>query len=207
MWSKKGIYNKLNREGKSIRKYPNGDDPLKIKLFGKTRKCKKCKKRKSILRFHWKSFYKTKTQKVRRIQAQCGSCRVKHDNIRYSKTPEAYIRRRLMGLKQDCRSKRGRKKVMLTYKQLIEIYKRQIKRRGLICPLSGVKMTYKLGQGDILTNMSIDRKRSDKYYEKGNIQFVCIMANKMKNLYTNGVLYDWSKKIARNLEKTKKANG
>ena len=65
-------------------------------------------------------------------------------------------------------------------------------------------MTYTLGKGDILTNMSIDRKRSDKYYEKGNIQFVCIMANKMKNLYTNGVLYDWSKKIARNLGKNYK---
>ena len=46
MWSKKGIYNKLNREGKSIRKYPYGDDPLKIKLFGKTRECSKCGKRK-----------------------------------------------------------------------------------------------------------------------------------------------------------------
>ena len=56
MWSKKGIYNKLNREGKSIRKYPDGDDPLKIKLFGKTRECSKCGKRKSILRFHWKIF-------------------------------------------------------------------------------------------------------------------------------------------------------
>ena len=134
MWSKKGIYNKLNREGKSIRKYPNGDDPLKIKLFGKTRECSKCGKRKSILRFHWKT--------------------------------------------------------------------KKVKRRGLICPLSGVKMTYTLGKGDVLTNMSIDRKRSDKYYEKGNIQFVCIMANKMKNLYTNDVLYDWSKKIARNLGKS-----
>ena len=195
MWSKKGLYNKLNREGKSIRKYPNGDDPLKIKLFGKTRECIKCGKRKSILKFHWK------TKKVKRIQAQCGACRVKYDNIKYSKSPEAYIRRRLMNLKQDCRSKRGRKKVLLTYEQLIAIYKRQIKRRGLICPLSGVKMTYKLGQGDILTNMSIDRKRSDKYYEKGNIQFVCVMANKMKNLYTNKILYDWSKKIARNLGK------
>ena len=112
MWNKQGIYNKLNREGKSIRKYPNGDDPLKIKLFGKTRECSKCGKRKSILRFHWKSFYKTKTQKVRRIQAQCGECRVKYDNYKYSKTPEAYIRRRLMNLKQDCRSKRGRKKVL-----------------------------------------------------------------------------------------------
>ena len=201
MWSKKGIYNKLNREGKSIRKYPDGDDPLKIKLFGKTRECSKCGKRKSILRFHWKSFYKTKTQKVRRIQAQCGACRVKYDNLKYSKSPEAYIRRRLMNLKQDCRSKRGRKKVLLTYKQLIAIYKRQVKRRGLICPLSGIEMTYTLGKGDILTNMSIDRKRSDKYYEKGNIQFVCVMANKMKNLYTNKILYDWSKNIVRNLGK------
>ena len=130
MWSKQGIYNKLNREGKSIRKYPNGDDPLKIKLFGKTRECIKCGKRKSILKFHWKSFYKTKTQKIRRIQAQCGECRVKYDNIKYSRTPEAYIRRRLMNLKQDCRSKRGRKKVLLTYKQLIAIYKRQVKRRA-----------------------------------------------------------------------------
>ena len=143
MWSKKGLYNKLNREGKSIRKYPNGDDPLKIKLFGKTRECIKCGKRKSILKFHWK------TKKVKRIQAQCGACRVKYDNIKYSKSPEAYIRRRLMNLKQDCRSKRGRKKVLLTYEQLIAIYKRQIKRRGLICPLSGVKMTYKLGQGAV----------------------------------------------------------
>ena len=201
MWNKQGIYNKLNREGKSIRKYPNGDDPLKIKLFGKTRECIKCGKRKSILRFHWKSFYKTKTQKVRRIQAQCGECRVKYDNYKYSRTPEAYIRRRLMNLKQDCRSKRGRKKVLLTYKQLIDIYKRQVKRRGLICPLSGIEMTYTLGKGDILTNMSIDRKRSDKYYEKGNIQFVCVMANKMKNLYTNKILYDWSKNIVRNLGK------
>ena len=195
MWCKKGLYNKLNREGKSIRKYPNGDDPLKIKLFGKTRECIKCGKRKSILKFHWK------TKKVKRIQAQCGACRVKYDNLKYSKSPEAYIRRRLMNLKQDCRSKRGRKKVLLTYKELIAIYKRQIKRRGLICPLSGVKMTYKLGQGDVLTNMSIDRKRSDKYYEKGNIQFVCIMANKMKNLYTNKILYDWSRNVARNLGK------
>ena len=196
MWSKKGLYNKLNREGKSIRKYPNGDDPLKIKLFGKTKTCSKCGKRKNILRFHWK------TKKVKRIQAQCGACRVKYDNIKYSKSPEAYIRRRLMNLKQECRSKRGRKKVLLTYKELIAIFKRQVKRRGLICPLSGVKMTYTLGKGDVLTNMSIDRKRSDKYYEKGNVQFVCIMANKMKNLYTNKILYDWSKNIVRNLGKS-----
>ena len=64
MWSKKGIYNKLNREGKSIRKYPNGDDPLKIKLFGKTRECSKCGKRKSILRFHWKSFTELKHKRL-----------------------------------------------------------------------------------------------------------------------------------------------
>ena len=55
MWSKKGLYNKLNREGKSIRKYPNGDDPLKIKLFGKTRKCSKCGKRSAAFLRDWAS--------------------------------------------------------------------------------------------------------------------------------------------------------
>ena len=62
-------------------------------------------------------------------------------------------------------------------------------------------MTHTLGNGSILTNISVDRIDSDKEYVRGNIQFVCLMANMMKNKYNNKNLLSWSKKIVNNLEK------
>ena len=99
----KGLYYHLNRTGKSLRKYPNGEDPLKQELFGKTRRCTKCKKRKSTLKFHWKTDYTNYKDKVtKRLQRFCGACRVKHDNDKYSASADAYLRRRIQMLLQDC---------------------------------------------------------------------------------------------------------
>jgi hypothetical protein len=195
----KGFYSNLYKEGKHMRKYPDGKDPLKQKLFGKTRVCSKCGKRKSTLLFHWKTNYQTKHRIVKRLQRQCGPCRVKLDNNKYSASADAFLRRRISVLKQDCHKRRGRKKVLLNYDKIFKIWKSQYSKMGLTCPLSGETMTHILGRGEVLTNISVDRIDSSKDYIKGNIQFVCIMANLMKNKYNNKTLLGWSKKIVNHL--------
>jgi hypothetical protein len=197
-WNK-GLYYHLNRTGKKIRKYPDGKDPHKQELFGKTRVCTTCGKRKSTLQFHWKTDYRTKHKIVKRLQRQCGPCRVKKDNDKYSATADIYLRRKISILKQDCYRHRGRKRVLLTYDKFFNEWKKQFNKTGLTCPLSGETMTHKLGRGEILTNISVDRINSDKDYIKGNIQFVCLMTNLMKNKYNNKTLLGWSKKIVDNL--------
>ena len=195
----KGLYYHLNRTGKKIRKYPDGKDPHKQELFGKTRVCTTCGKRKSTLQFHWKTDYRTKRKIVKRLQRQCGVCRVKHDNDKYSASPDSYIGRRIQILQQDSHRHRGRRKVLLNYDKFFNEWKKQFNKTGLTCPLSGETMTHKLGRGEILTNISVDRINSDKDYIRGNIQFVCVMANLMKNKYNNKTLLGWSKKIVDNL--------
>ena len=102
-------------------------------------------------------------------------------------------------VQQESHKYRGRKKVQLSYDKIFTIWKKQFNKTGLTCPLSGETMTHKLGRGEILTNISVDRINSDKDYIRGNIQFVCVMANLMKNKYNNKTLLGWSKKIVDNL--------
>jgi hypothetical protein len=196
-----GLYYHLNRTGKSLRKYPDGKDPLKQELFGKTRQCTKCKKRKSTLKFHWKTDYRYRDKVTKRLQRFCGACRVKQDNDKYGASAEAFLRRKISNLKQDCHRHRGRKKVQLSYDKFFGVWKKQRAKTGLQCPLSGETMTHTLGNGSVLTNMSVDRINSDKDYVRGNIQFVCLMANMMKNKYNNKNLLSWSRKIVNHLEK------
>ena len=195
----KGLYYHLHRTGKTIRKHPDGKDPLKQELFGKTRVCTKCYKRKSTLQFHWKTDYRYKDKVTKRLQRHCGVCRMKHDNDKYSKSPDAYLRRRILTLQQDCHRHRGRRKVLLNYDKFFNEWKKQFNKTGLQCPISGETMTYKLGNGEVLTNISVDRIDSSKEYTRGNIQFVCLMANIMKNRYDNKNLLNWSKKIVNHL--------
>ena len=192
---RKGFYSNLYKKGKTIRKYPNGQDPLKQELFGKTRVCSYCKKRKSTLKFHWKTDYQTKNKVTKRLQRQCGPCRVQKDNNKYSATADTYIRRRIQILQQDCHKHRGRRKFLLNYDKFFKIWRKQFNKTGLKCPLSGETMTHTLGNGEVLTNISVDRIDSSKDYIRGNIQFVCLMANIMKNRYDDKNLLLWSKKI------------
>jgi hypothetical protein len=192
---RKGFYSNLYKKGKTIRKYPNGQDPLKQELFGKTRVCSYCKKRKSTLKFHWKTDYQTKNKVTKRLQRQCGPCRVQKDNNKYSATADTYLRRKILTLQQDSHRHRGRRKFLLNYDKFFKIWRKQFNKTGLKCPLSGETMTHTLGNGEVLTNISVDRIDSSKDYIKGNIQFVCVMANLMKNKYNNKTLLGWSKKI------------
>jgi hypothetical protein len=124
-----------------------------------------------------------------------------HDNEKYSATAEAYLKRRIGTLKSTCHKHRGRKKVLLTSDQFYNVWKKQRAKTGLQCPISGETMTHTLGNGSVLTNISVDRINSSKDYVIGNIQFVCVMANLMKNKHDNKTLLVWSKKIVNQLEK------
>jgi len=191
-----GEYEKMRQEGKTIRRYPNGNDPLKEELFGKTRTCSKCKETKIIFKFHWKND-RYKGRQRHRIQAECGECREKQRHAKYSASPEAFIMRSVQRIRQEsARYKKRRKRVALTMDQFIDAWQAQYKKYGLICPLSGQEMTYQQGLGNLETNISIDRIDSDKIYEPGNIQFICRRVNSMKNHFSNQDLVFWSRAIA-----------
>jgi len=189
-----GEYEKMRQQGKTIRKYPNGDDPLKQELFGETRTCSKCKETKIIFKFHWKGRLRLR----RRLQAECGECREKQRHNKYSASPEAFIMRSVQTITQESARKKRRKRVALTMDQFMEEWIKQFKEYGLICPLSGQEMTYQQGLGNLETNISIDRIDSSKIYEPGNIQFICRRVNSMKNHFSNQDLVFWSRAIAVN---------
>lgn len=68
------------------------------------------------------------------------------------------------------------------------------------CAISGLQMTYEMFNGRIFTNISIDRKDSNKGYEKDNIQLVCMAVNQMKSDMTNEQLLYFCKQIINNNE-------
>lgn len=77
-------------------------------------------------------------------------------------------------LKALCVKKSDRRH--LTANFLIQIYNKQ---QGL-CAVSGIAMTHICGQGNVDTNISVDRIDSSLGYEEGNIQLVCRRVNMMK---------------------------
>lgn len=68
------------------------------------------------------------------------------------------------------------------------------------CALSGIDMTYKIFQGRINTNVSIDRIDSTKGYIKNNIQLVCMVINQMKNDLSVSELIHFCKNIIKTYE-------
>jgi hypothetical protein len=56
-------------------------------------------------------------------------------------------------------------------------------------------MTYIAGHGRIPTNISIDRIDSSKGYIRGNVQFVCDVANRMKQDLDQGNFVGWCKLV------------
>ena len=104
--------------------------------------------------------------------------------------------RSVQTIAQQSARKKRRKRVALTMDQFMEEWRKQFKKYGLICPLSGQEMTYQQGLGNLETNISIDRIDSSKIYEPGNIQFICRRVNSMKNHFSNHDLVFWSRAIA-----------
>jgi hypothetical protein len=56
-------------------------------------------------------------------------------------------------------------------------------------------MTYQAGSGRVNTNISIDRIDSSVGYVRDNVQFVCDVANRMKQDLSQKELLVWCKRI------------
>jgi ribosomal protein S14 len=70
------------------------------------------------------------------------------------------------------------------------------KQRGL-CALSGVPMTFVRGEGNIPTNISLDRIEAGGAYTKENVRLVCRVVNHMRWTSSDEELYWWCEQILR----------
>ena len=185
MRNNNSFYDNIRSQGRTIRKYPNGDDPRKIKYFGTTKVCSKCKEKKHIFNFHFK--IRTKKDGIKRpdIQSQCGACRIEQRIRKYNSDPYSYVFRRVQLIKQPSAIKRGRRPCTMSMDEFMKEWKIQFQKTRLICPKLGIQMTYTGGESKVRTNISIDRIDSKKDYEKGNVQFVSHIYNIMKQHYTD----------------------
>lgn len=144
---------------------------------GMSKVCSKCKKDKPITHYHWKEGKK-------RLQAECSGCRKVQEHKLKCSNPEGFVRYLAKAVNYNyTTSKRKRKNSKLSAEELVEMWLRQKARFGMKCPYSGVEMTYKLGDGGLETNISIDRFDSKKDYERGNVIFCCWFVNRMKFTY------------------------
>lgn len=72
------------------------------------------------------------------------------------------------------------------------------------CAVSGRQMTHICGEGNIATNMSIDRLNPLGEYTEDNIQLVCRQVNIMKQRLTQEDLAGWCQDITNTYDKRKK---
>lgn len=63
------------------------------------------------------------------------------------------------------------------------------------CAISGLDMTYELGEGRLYTNVSIDQIIPSKGYTADNIQLVCMAANQLKSDFGMDVVITLCKTI------------
>ena len=179
------FYEKLREKGNTIRKYPNGDDPKKIELFGDSKTCSKCGEKKHIFNFHFKVRTKKDGTKRPDIQAQCGACRVKQKIKKYNSDPHSHVFRLIQLVSQPSAQKRGRRRCTMKMYEFMNEWQKQFEITGLRCPKLGIKMTFIGGENKVRTNISIDRIDGKKNYEKNNVQFVSHIYNIMKQHYTD----------------------
>ena len=179
------FYEKLRKQGTTVRKYPNGDDPKKIKLFGEFKTCLKCGEKKHIFNFHFKNRTKRDGTKRPDVQAQCGACRVEQKIKKYNSDPHSHIFRLIQLLSQPSSQKRGRKPCNMEKDEFMNEWQKQYEVTGLYCPKLGIQMTHVAGKSKVKTNISIDRINGKKNYQIGNVQFVSYIYNIMKQHYTD----------------------
>ena len=197
------IYASNRRKGITIRRHPNGDDPEKIKLFGEYKICSKCRERKHIFSFDFKSRNNPDGTKRKGIQAECGLCRKKHNIKKYNSDPHSYVFRLIQLAMQPSAVKKGRKPCTMDEVEFMNEWQKQFEKTGVFCPKTDVKMTFIGGENVVKTNISIDRINNKIIYEKGNVQFVTNMYNKIKGFYEEKEIDEFCYKRVEIIERLK----
>lgn len=100
-----------------------------------------------------------------------------------SKSPAVFMKYLILKRKEE------KQDIPIDY--LMDLWESQ---KGL-CALSGVPMTHIRGQGNVGTNISIDKIDPNKGYLKGNIQLVCRVINHMKWTSNLSELTWWCSRI------------
>lgn len=80
----------------------------------------------------------------------------------------------------------------LTANDLLDVLSTQ---EGL-CALTGRKMTFIRGSGQVDTNVSIDRIEAGGAYKKENIQLVCSAVNSFRRNLPLNVFIEWCSEVA-----------
>ena len=138
-----------------------------------TKICSKCGVTKLINDFNWKVLNK-------RLSNECGVCALNRDNERHSSSIHAFVKMLIRNKISDCKRRKKEKYTSLNLDSFLKIWEDQYKLFGVLCPYSGVQMTFKRGEGRIGTNASIDRFDSSLGYIPGNVVFCTNLTNSMK---------------------------
>lgn len=114
-------------------------------------------------------------KKEERLQQQCDVCgRLLDKNIsnfrKYSRKTNG------LNFHTTCRDCEDRIKLNTEWKD-----GKLLKAQNGKCAISGLDMTYELGEGRIYTNVSIDQIMPSKGYTIDNIQLVCMAVNQLKS--------------------------
>ncbi len=117
-----------------------------------------------------------------KIAANCG---VKHDKLVRIKDELSPFRRHL-----SCAKTRS-KNFDITIEYLLEVWNAQNGR----CPYTGWELVHGTGKANLRT-ASLDRIDSSKGYIKGNVQFVCIVAQYAKHQFTSEQLVEFCKAVS-----------
>ncbi len=131
------------------------------------------------------------------VSRRCLDCGIRRTQDFASRSPFNFLRHIAGSLRRAAgqRSKRSHKdfsrEMLRDPHKLLEIYEQQ---NGL-CALTGVPLTYQLGERRCWTNISIDRVEASRGYEHGNVRLVCLAANLMRNDMTDSELLSWAEKI------------
>ena len=92
---------------------------------------------------------------------------------------------------------KNRKGCTLTLADVKQLWERQ----GGRCPLTGCKMKLKdfksVSDSPQWYDASIDRLDNSKPYEKGNVRFICVMANYARNNFTDKDLIEFCSHVYR----------
>ena len=129
---------------------------------------------------------------------ECEMTRSKHDyinkrpaKIRYLSTEDGFLKTLVQTSKNRNRSKLAGLERNIDFEYIKKLYNDQ---NGL-CNISGEKMTMIIGEGNVPTNVSLDRIDSNIGYIKGNVQLVCRIVNTIKSTLTMDELHEWCTKI------------
>lgn len=148
----------------------------------------------------WKPLEELEKNKACRYgrTSRCKACGIKKTQEWASRSIENYLKNLACHHKQNLKFRTKHRSrahlwqdTCVTYEFLLDLWKKQDGR----CAVTGVEMTYVLGEGGTQCNLSIDRIDSSLGYIPENVQLVCKQVNLMKHTMDHEDLMFWCRAI------------